>query len=193
MASQLGKRRRLENLRAKGQRPAAILRPASRARPNTRGRLQSPDVYVFERLWISELDISRTTRVKFSLAETEIIDGVSTGGVGGEEAVRSATRERGERSAPTITKRRVENCLRIVPFVESGSLARTTQGRFASASFPPPLRRRQRQHKATGERRQSDVLWFILPESLRMLSVPHEGSDESRLSGRHLIISQKSL
>lgn len=41
--------------------------------------------------------------------------------------------------------------------------------------------------------RQSDVLWFILPESLRMLSVPHEGSDESRLSVRHLIISQKSL
>lgn len=39
--------------------------------------------------------------------------------------------------------------------------------------------------------RQSDVLWFILPESLRMLSVPHEGSDESRLSVRHLIISQK--
>lgn len=102
-----------------------------------------------------------------------------------------ATRERGERSALAITKRRLEDCLRIVPFVESGSLARTTQGRFASASFPPPLRRRQ--HKATGERRQSDVLWFILPESLRMLSVPHEGSDESRLSGRHLIISQKSL
>lgn len=55
-------------------------------------------------------------------------------------------------------------------------------------SLPPPL---QRQHKAMKDWRQSDVLWFILPESLRMLSVPHEGSDESRLSVRHLIISQK--
>lgn len=55
-------------------------------------------------------------------------------------------------------------------------------------SLPPPL---QRQHKAMKDWRQSDVLRFILPESLRMLSVPHEGSDESRLSVRHLIISQK--
>ena len=55
-------------------------------------------------------------------------------------------------------------------------------------SLPPPL---QRQHKAMKDWRQSDVLWFILPESLRMLSVPHEGSDESRLSVRHLIISRK--
>lgn len=54
--------------------------------------------------------------------------------------------------------------------------------------LPPPL---QRQHKARKDWRQSDVLWFILPESLRMLSVPHEGSDESRLSVRHLIIRQK--
>lgn len=54
--------------------------------------------------------------------------------------------------------------------------------------LPPPL---QRQHKAMKDWRQSDVLRFILPESLRMLSVPHEGSDESRLSVRHLIISQK--
>lgn len=63
-------------------------------------------------------------------------------------------------------------------------------GRFFSPCLPPPL---QRQHKAMKDWRQSDVLWFILPESLRMLSVPHEGSDESRLSVRHLIISQKSL
>lgn len=57
-----------------------------------------------------------------------------------------------------------------------------------SLSLPPPL---QRQHKAMKDWRQSDVLRFILPESLRMLSVPHEGSDESRLSVCHLIISQK--
>lgn len=63
-------------------------------------------------------------------------------------------------------------------------------GCFSSAFLPPPL---QQQHKAMREWRQSDVLWFILPESLHMLSVPHEGSDESRLSVRHLIISQKSL
>ena len=55
-------------------------------------------------------------------------------------------------------------------------------------SLPPPL---QRQHKAMKDWRQSDVLWFISPESLRMLSVPHEGSDESRLSVRHLIISRR--
>ena len=49
----------------------------------------------------------------------------------------------------------------------------------------------QRQCKAMKDWRQSDVLWFILPESLRMLSVPHEGSDESCLSVCHLIISQE--
>lgn len=49
--------------------------------------------------------------------------------------------------------------------------------------LPPSLRR---QHKAMRDWRQSDVLQFILPESLRMLSVPHERSDESRLSVRHL-------
>lgn len=60
--------------------------------------------------------------------------------------------------------------------------------RELSLSLPPPL---QRQHKAMRDWRQSDVLRFILPESLRMLSVPHEGSDESRLSVCHLIIRQK--
>lgn len=68
--------------------------------------------------------------------------------------------------------------------------SRATQGSFFTPFLPPPL---QRQHKAMKDWRQSDVLWFILPESLRMLSVPHEGSDESRLSVRHLIISQRSF
>lgn len=61
-------------------------------------------------------------------------------------------------------------------------------GELSLSLPPPPL---QRQHKAMKDWRQSDVLRFILPESLRMLSVPHEGSDESRLSVCHLIISQK--
>lgn len=85
----------------------------------------------------------------------------------------------------------------VVLEIESGFLSGTGwtfllcyTGRFFSPCLPPPL---QRQHKAMKDWRQSDVLWFILPESLRMLSVPHEGSDESRLSVRHLIISQKSL
>lgn len=50
----------------------------------------------------------------------------------------------------------------------------------------------QRQQRAVGDGRQSDIPGFILPESLRMLSVPHEGSDEGRLSGRHLIISPEN-
>lgn len=62
---------------------------------------------------------------------------------------------------------------------------------YTGRSHPPLPSPLQRQHKAMKDWRQSDVLRFILPESLRMLSVPHEGSDESRLSVRHLIISQK--
>lgn len=87
-------------------------------------------------------------------------------------------------------KSRLAQCCKL-SLVFGAILARTSSPvlhRALFLSLPPPL---QRQHRAMKDWRQSDILRFILPESLRMLSVPHEGSDESRLSVRHLIISQK--
>lgn len=88
---------------------------------------------------------------------------------------------------PTISAKSARVLLRAVNGVWFSEWCRLTLCSGATGHKALPL---QRQHEATKEWRQRDVLWFILLESLRMLSVPHEGSDESRLSVRHLIISQ---
>lgn len=111
---------------------AAVLRPASWRSIQRKRSLQSWDVHILQPLWIT----SRRMQVKFSLADTEIIDGVSTGGAGGCNRVLGHLRT--EQAVGAGNKTLCGgNCLCFVPFVESGSPAQTTQGRSASASFPP--------------------------------------------------------